>query len=119
MKRILFVLAIAAVTALITTPPIVARTAEPLLNPSVPILDVNDEAEKIADEVSQIIDWLLGNDDDKSEEQDNAFLDPRMPEAQFPRTPLQGDSVNRPVIGLTYGCAPGAYTAGAAVTDET
>ena len=69
LKRIYFVLAIAAVTALITTPPIAARTAEPLLTPSVPILDVNDEAEKIADEVSQIIDWLMGNDDDEAEDQ--------------------------------------------------
>ena len=69
LKRIYFVLAIAAVTALITTPPIAASTAEPLLTPSVPILDVNDEAEKIADEVSQIIDWLMGNDDDEAEEQ--------------------------------------------------
>ena len=68
LKRIYFVLAIAAVTALITTPPIAARTAEPLLSPSVPILDVNDEAEKIADEVSQIIYWLLGNDDEAEEQ---------------------------------------------------
>ena len=68
MKRILFVLAIATVTALITTPPIAARTAEPVLTPSVPILDVNDEAEKIADEVSQIIYWLLGNDDEAEEQ---------------------------------------------------
>ena len=74
MKRILFVLAIAAIMALLTTtPPIAARSAEPLLTPRVPILDVEDEAEKIGDRAAQILGWLLGNnDDDKSEEQDTA-----------------------------------------------
>jgi hypothetical protein len=73
LKRILFVLAIAAVTALITTPPIAARTAEPFRMPSVPTLDVEDEAEKIADSAAQIVGWLLGNNDkDNSEKQDTA-----------------------------------------------
>ena len=73
-KRILFVLVIAAVMALLTTtPPIAARTAEPFRMPSVPTLDVEDEAEKIADSAAQIVGWLLGNNDkDNSEKQDTA-----------------------------------------------
>jgi hypothetical protein len=62
MRRILFVLAIVMVTALTTTPPI---AAEPLLRPSPAILDVRDEAAKIAEKASQMADWLLGNDSDK------------------------------------------------------
>ena len=68
MKRILFVLTVVAVTVLITTPPVAARTAEPLLRPSVPILDVAHEAAEIGDRISQVMGWLLGTDDDKSEE---------------------------------------------------
>ena len=71
MRPILFVLVIVAVTALTMTSPTAARTAEPLLSPSVPTLDVVDEAVKIADTLSQVIDWLFGNDD-KSEEQGTA-----------------------------------------------
>ena len=64
-KRIPFVLVIAAVMALlITPPPIAARTAEPpFLSPSVPMLDVADEAAKIGDGILKILDWLLGSDD--------------------------------------------------------
>ena len=72
MKRILCVLTVAAVTVLVTTPPVAARTAEPLLRPSVPILDVAHEAAEIGDRISQVMGWLLGTDDDKSEEQDTA-----------------------------------------------
>ena len=45
MQRILFVLALVVATALMTTPPM---AAEPLLTPSPPVLDVGDEAVKIA-----------------------------------------------------------------------
>ncbi len=73
MQRILFVLAIVVVTALLATPPI---AAEPLLRPSPAILDARDEALRIAEEASQMGDWLLGNDNgndtDKSEKQATA-----------------------------------------------
>ena len=68
MQRILFVLALVVVTALMTTPPM---AAEPLLTPSPPVLDVGDEAVKIAKKAAQTADWLLDddNDADKSERQ--------------------------------------------------
>ncbi len=70
MRRIiLFVLAIAMIVVLTTTPPLAARTAEPLLKPSVPILDIADKAAEVGETISQIMDWLLGTDDDKAEEQ--------------------------------------------------
>jgi hypothetical protein len=68
MRRILFVLLIAVVTALAAAPPIAARTAEPLLTPSIAILDVEDEAEEIGERVSQVVDWLLGNYNDNPDE---------------------------------------------------
>ena len=40
------------------------------------------------------------------------------PDTQFPRRPLLGSWVNKPVVGLTDKCAPEAYTAGAAVNGE-
>lgn len=70
MQRILFVLALVVVTALMTTPPM---AAEPLLTPSSPVLDVGDEAVKIAKKAAQTADWLLhddnDNDADKSQRQ--------------------------------------------------
>jgi hypothetical protein len=73
MQRILFVVAIVVVTALMATPPI---AEEPLLRPSPAILDARDEALRIAEEASQMADWLLGNDNgndtDKSEKQATA-----------------------------------------------
>ena len=73
MRRILFVLALVVVTALMTTPPM---AAEPLLTPSPPVLDVGDEAVKIANKAAQTADWLLddddGNDAGKSERQATA-----------------------------------------------
>ncbi len=70
MQRILFILALVVVTALMTTPPM---AAEPLLTPSPPVLDVGDEAVKIAKKAAQTADWLLDddndNDADKSERQ--------------------------------------------------
>ncbi len=57
-RTILFGLAI-VVAALMTMPPI---AAEPLLTPSPAILDTGDEAIKIADKATQMVDWLLGDD---------------------------------------------------------
>jgi hypothetical protein len=68
MRRILFVLVIAVVTALAAASSTAARTAEPLLTPSISIIDVEDEAEEIGERVSQVVDWLLGNDDDNPDE---------------------------------------------------
>ena len=68
MRRILFVLVIAVVTALAAAPNIAARTAEPHPMPSIAIIDVEDEAEQIGERVSQVVDWLLGNDDDNPAE---------------------------------------------------
>ncbi len=72
-RRILFVVALVVVMVLTTTPPIAAKTAElPLLRPSVPMLDVAHEAAEIAQTISQIWEWFVSTDDDKSEEQDTA-----------------------------------------------
>jgi len=66
----LFVLVIVVLTALMTTPPI---AAQPLLTPSRPVLNTGDEALKIADRATQVVDWLLDNDNsnnaDKPERQ--------------------------------------------------
>jgi len=67
----LFVLALVVVTVLMTTPPI---AAQPLLTPSRPVLDTGDEALRIADRATQMVDWLLDNDNnnaDKSETLNN------------------------------------------------
>ena len=85
MQPILFILAIVVITALMTTPPIVA---EPLLTPRPPIADVGDEALEIAEKATQMVDWLLngddGNDADKSES--SARMGPGMPGAEgYPR----------------------------------
>ena len=74
MRRILLVLAIVVVTMLTMTPPI---AAEPLLAPSPPaVLDVGDEALKIAERATQTVEWLLDDDNaddgDKSERQATA-----------------------------------------------
>ncbi len=71
-RRILFVLVLMVVMVLTTTPPIAAKTAEPavLLRPSVAMLDVAHEAAEIAETISQIWEWFVSTDDDKSEEQD-------------------------------------------------
>ena len=71
MRRILLVLAIVVVTVLTTTPPISARTAElpaapPLLRPSVPMLDVADEAKEIGDRISRAVGWLVGYEDEEA-----------------------------------------------------
>ena len=71
MRRILLVLAIVVVTVLTTTPPIAAKTAEPpavapLLGPSVPMLDVADEAKEIGDRISRAVGWLVGYEDDEA-----------------------------------------------------
>jgi len=73
MRRILLVLAIVVVTVLSTTPPIAARTVEPppaaaapLLRPSVPMLDVADEAKEIGDRISRVVGWLVGYEDDEA-----------------------------------------------------
>ncbi len=70
-RRILFVLTIVVVMVLTTTPPIAARTAEspPLLSPSVPMLDVADEAAKIGNGIFEILDWLLGSNEANEEVQ--------------------------------------------------
>ncbi len=72
-RRTLFVVALVVVMVLTTTPPIAARTAESaplLLRPSVPLLDVSGEAAEIAETISQIWEWFVSTDDDRSEEQD-------------------------------------------------
>ncbi len=74
MRRILFVLTIVVVTVLTMTPPI---AAQPLLTPSPPaVLDVGDEALNIAEQATQTVKWLLGDDSgddaDKSERQATA-----------------------------------------------
>jgi hypothetical protein len=74
MRRILLVLAIVVVTVLTTTPPIAAKTAEPpaaaaappLLRPSVPMLDVADEAKEIGDRISRAVGWLVGYEDEEA-----------------------------------------------------
>ena len=70
MRRILFVLGIAVVMVLTMLSPVAARTAEPVFRQSVPMLDVADRAAEIGETISQIMGWLSGTDDDKSEEQD-------------------------------------------------
>ena len=57
-RTILFGLAI-VVAALMTMPRI---SAEPLLTPRPAILDTGDEAMQIADKATQMVDWLLGDD---------------------------------------------------------
>ncbi len=72
MRRILFVLTIVVVTVLTMTPPI---AAEPLLTPSPPaVLDVGDEALKIAERATHTVEWLLGDDnvDDNGDEADKS-----------------------------------------------
>jgi len=72
MRRILFVLAIVVVTVLTIAPPI---AAEPLLTPSTPaVLDVRDEALKIAEKATQTVEWLLGDDngDDDGDDADKS-----------------------------------------------
>ena len=60
MRLILFVLAIVVLTALMMTPPI---AAQPLLTPSRRVFDTGDEALRIADKATQMVDWLLDNND--------------------------------------------------------
>ena len=66
----LVVLVIVVITALMTTPPIVA---EPLLTPRPPIADIGEEALEIAEKATQMVDWLLDSDDGKDADKSESY----------------------------------------------